>query len=96
MCLVLLLALLAVAASALPALGWASPPDPSWIAGIYDEADGDDIAALVSSASGIGNPAPAGAAAPPAPSIGTIASLSERPVVAAAASPTRPRAPPAA
>jgi hypothetical protein len=31
----------------LPALAFASPPDPSWIAGIYDGADGDDIVSLV-------------------------------------------------
>ena len=31
----------------LPTLGFASPPDPSWIAGIYDGADGDDIVSLV-------------------------------------------------
>src|SRR5215831_14064877 len=28
----------------------ASPPDPSWIAGIYDGADGDDIVGLVDDA----------------------------------------------
>ena len=32
----------------LPAIAFASPPDPSWIAGIYDGADGDDIVTLVS------------------------------------------------
>jgi len=31
----------------LPAIAFASPPDPSWIAGIYDGADGDDIVSLV-------------------------------------------------
>jgi len=31
----------------LPAIAFASPPDPSWIAGIYDGADGDDIVTLV-------------------------------------------------
>ena len=31
----------------LPTLGFASPPDPPWIAGIYDGADGDDIVNLV-------------------------------------------------
>ena len=31
----------------LPAIAFASPPDPSWIAGIYDGADGDDIVNLV-------------------------------------------------
>jgi hypothetical protein len=31
----------------LPAVAFASPPDSSWIAGIYDGADGDDIVTLV-------------------------------------------------
>ena len=31
----------------LPTIAFASPPDPSWIAGIYDGADGDDIVNLV-------------------------------------------------
>jgi len=36
-----------VALILLPAIAFASPPDPSWIAGIYDGADGDDIVSLV-------------------------------------------------
>jgi len=28
-------------------LAFASPPDPSWIAGIYDGADGDDVVTLL-------------------------------------------------
>src|SRR5215813_2119027 len=32
----------------LPVIAWAIPVDPSWIAGIYDDADGDDIVSLVS------------------------------------------------
>jgi len=31
----------------LPSAAAASPSDPTWIAGIYDEADGDDVVALV-------------------------------------------------
>jgi len=31
----------------LPAIAFASPPDPWWIAGIYNGADGDDIVSLV-------------------------------------------------
>ena len=36
-----------VALVLLPALAFASPPDPSWIAGFYDGADGDDVVSLV-------------------------------------------------
>jgi len=31
----------------LPTIAFASPPDPSWVAGIYDGADGDDIVSLL-------------------------------------------------
>ena len=31
----------------LPAIAFASPPDPSWVAGIFDGADGDDVVSLV-------------------------------------------------
>jgi len=31
----------------LPPLAFASPPDPSWAAGFYDGADGDDVVSLV-------------------------------------------------
>ena len=31
----------------LPPLAFASPPDPWWVAGIYDGADGDDVVSLV-------------------------------------------------
>jgi hypothetical protein len=31
----------------LPAIAFASPPDPSWADGIFDGADGDDIVSLV-------------------------------------------------
>lgn len=36
----------------LPTIAFASPPDPWWIAGIYDGGDGDDIVTLVNETSG--------------------------------------------
>ena len=36
-----------VALILLPVLAYAIPADPSWIAGIYDDADGDEIVSLV-------------------------------------------------
>src|SRR6516165_10037792 len=36
-----------LAVTLLPVIAFASPPDPSWIAGIYDGADGDDIVSLI-------------------------------------------------
>jgi len=41
---------LLLALSSLTPLGYASPPDPSWIRGIYDGADYDDVVDLVTSA----------------------------------------------
>ncbi len=37
----------------LPAMALASPPDPSWISGIYDGADGDDVVTLLYETMGI-------------------------------------------
>jgi len=33
-------------------LAYASPPDPTWIEGIYDAADGDDVIVSICSAQG--------------------------------------------
>jgi hypothetical protein len=47
------LALFVLAAGlALPALAHASPPDPSWIPGVYDDADFDDVVTQVVSGTG--------------------------------------------
>src|SRR5215471_21041328 len=48
-----------VALILLPAIAFASPPDPSWIAGIYDGDDGDDIVTLVYETSAASAAAPA-------------------------------------
>jgi hypothetical protein len=48
----LLVVLLLLAPVALPGLAHASPPDPTWIPGIYDDADGDDIVSLIASGTG--------------------------------------------
>jgi len=41
--------LLLASMAALAPLAYASPPDPSWVAGIYDEADLDDVVQLATS-----------------------------------------------
>lgn len=38
-----LVLLLFVGLSSTTPLSYASPPDPTWIEGIYDDADGDDV-----------------------------------------------------
>ena len=42
-----------VALILLPIIAFASPPDPSWIAGIYDGADGDEVVTLVYETAGV-------------------------------------------
>ena len=37
----------------LPILAYASPPDPSWGHGVYDDADFDDIVCLIIASSGL-------------------------------------------
>ena len=48
----LTLGLLIITPVALPALAYATLPDPLWIPGIYDDADYDDVVTLVTSAAG--------------------------------------------
>ena len=43
----------------LPPLAFASPPDPSWVAGFYDGADGDDVVSLIYDTSAANQTAPA-------------------------------------
>ena len=52
-----LVALLILATQAiLPTLAHASPPDPSWIPGIYDDADFDDVVGLATSGTSLVGP----------------------------------------
>jgi len=60
----------------LPMIAFASPPDASWIAGIYDDADGDDLVTLVYETAAV-EAVPLRAASPFASS--SYVSLSSRP-----------------
>lgn len=48
----LLIVLLLLAPVALSGLAQASPPDPTWIQGLYDDGDGDSIVSLITSGAG--------------------------------------------
>jgi hypothetical protein len=92
---VTLVASLGMLVGVLPALAYGSPPDPSWIQGVYDDADYDDVVTLAISTNG--NFAPGGGAAllPVDPVVWTPLELPE---TIAHGRPTRsapPRAPPA-
>jgi hypothetical protein len=91
----LLVVLLLLAPVALPGLAHASPPDPTWIHGIYDDADGDSVVTLIASGTG-----PAPAAAPTdlpfiAPLIARLTPTPERMLRRVWASAAPSRAPPA-
>ena len=68
-------ALIATGPAVLVTLAYASPPDATWVSGIYDGADFDDVVALLLSASGATGsgpvahvrPTPPAADHPPAP-----------------------------
>jgi hypothetical protein len=51
-----ILPVLLVAISAITPLAYASPPDPSWINGIYDDADFDDVVVFITSGAGVVEP----------------------------------------
>jgi hypothetical protein len=84
---------LVFALGALIPLAYASPPDPTWIAGIYDDADHDDVVTLIVGYTGTRSPAEAHVR----PSLLTRASCpdGDEPIVSAAPlSSGRVRAPP--
>jgi len=56
----LLVSLLLCSLQSLASLAHASIPDPSWIPGIYDSADLDDVIELITSSTAIIDPLPPG------------------------------------
>ena len=80
---------------ALPGLAHASPPDPSWIQGVYDDDDGDSIVTLI--ASGTGHTPEAAPTALPffGPLIAQLTPTPERKPLQVWASAAPSRAPPA-
>ena len=85
-----------IAQATLSALAFATPVDPSWIPGIYDDADYDDVITLAASATGnVPSVAPA-VLAPGRPLIGCLLDCGESAAPVRPASALRSRAPPAA
>jgi hypothetical protein len=88
--------LLLLLVGGLTSLAYASPPDPAWIRGIYDDADYDDVIVMITSA--------AAATAPvllvdlwQIPSfVGPAPQLADDPVPTCSLSSLQSRAPPAA
>jgi hypothetical protein len=92
--LILLVVLILTAPALLLALAYASPPDPSWIPGIYDDADYDDVVTLVTSATANVAPARPVDARPIASSIESVPSFTEGVHVMPSRFASPPRAPP--
>jgi hypothetical protein len=87
------LLLLAGILVALTPLAHGSPPDPTWIAGLYDDADLDDVILKVTSSSAVVNVG-ATASSAPQPLMGCTPIAHEGELPFARTSPTRSRAPP--
>jgi hypothetical protein len=88
------LALLLIGPIAVTAIAYASPPDPSWIGGIYDDADYDDVVTLATSATGDLAPALIDDLQSAPPLIGSIPRLVDTRPFGPAPSAVRSRAPP--
>jgi hypothetical protein len=84
-----------VAASILPALAYASPPDPAWIQGLYDDADYDDVVALATSGCGSTATGVAADCAPTPRLLETLLLSDEWPTLDRRATAVQPRGPPA-
>jgi hypothetical protein len=91
-----LIALVMISGVAFLILAFASPVDPSWISGIFDDADDDSVIALATSATG--NVASVVPALLPArlPLIGCLLDGGKTAAAIRSVSALRPRAPPAA
>ena len=90
----LVLAALLPALVVLTPLAYASPPDPVWISGYFDEGDHDDVVVLVVSTGAALDPSPIAEWTAPAPS-GPISSGEGPSIVTRHAQSCRtPRAPP--
>ncbi len=91
------LTLLVVGAIALLApLAHASPPDPVWIAGFWDNADYDDVVLLVTSAVGTADSGPPYVTVSAPVVIASVASPDESPLSTHPLSSWNTRAPPTA
>src|SRR5919197_4844756 len=88
------LMLLLVVLGGLTPLAYATPPDPSWVRGLWDGADFDDIVLLITSDSGVVEDGSLAGLFPVLDSRGSLIESGRSVVSAAAVSSSKPRAPP--
>jgi len=82
--------------AALAPLAQATPPDQTWIGGIYDNADYDDIVLNITSAVGVVESRMDGESGPVRPVVAVLPQIDERPLLVLGLSSNPTRAPPAA
>ena len=78
----------------LTALAYASPPDPAWIRGIYDDADFDDVVVLITSTAATIASVFLVDVRPGSLVAGAVVPLAEHPVCSLSCSSLQSRAPP--
>ena len=79
---------------ALRALAYASPPDPSWIAGIWDDDDFDDVIILITHTSCSSDPTLPVTPTPGTAIISLLPAIDDKPIPAPTTSVLHSRAPP--
>jgi hypothetical protein len=79
----------------LASLAYASPPDPSWISGFYDDADFDNIIGLITSEAGVIERFGAGDNGPAEVVVATVVCREQEPALCPSSSSDAIRAPPA-
>ena len=87
---------LVAAILALAPAAHASPPDQTWIAGLYDNADFDDVVLLITSAPGAIQPSTVWSLRPVASVVGLVTPMDTEPRPLGPPSPALSRAPPLA
>jgi len=93
---VLILPLVVTTLVALLPLAYASPPDPSWVAGFWDDADYDDVVILATSSCSIADAHPPTELAFVPVVLTGVTNAADRLISAPPLPSHRPRAPPAA
>jgi hypothetical protein len=89
-------ALLLLLVGGLTPLAYASPPDPSWIRGVYDDDDYDDVVVLITSTAATTAPVTVVELRLLPPLAGMAAQRTDGPVPTRPFSPLQSRAPPTA
>jgi hypothetical protein len=91
----LLLLILLVTMVPLTPMAYASPPDPVWVVGFFDDADFDDVVVFITSAGATLELFPLDNLQPLLVPVTSVGARAEGHVIARPATPTEARAPPA-